>query len=163
LLDEPANDLDIPALEVLEESLADFPGALVLVSHDRDLMDRLCTELIGLDGHGGARGVASVQQWLAAHEKATADEAKTSAKPVARPAAQAKAKKLTYREQQEWDGMEAAILAAEAAVAERQQQVERAAGAGHGALTDACHALQEAQHAVERLYERWQELEAKRQ
>src|SRR5204863_2322835 len=52
LLDEPTNDLDIPALEVLEDSLAEFAGALVLVSHDRDLMDRLCTEVIGLDGRG---------------------------------------------------------------------------------------------------------------
>ena len=57
LLDEPTNDLDIPALEVLEDSLAEFPGALVLVSHDRDLMDRLCTEVIGLDGRGGVGAV----------------------------------------------------------------------------------------------------------
>ena len=52
-LDEPTNDLDIPALEVLEDSLEEFPGAVVLVSHDRDLMDRLCTSVIGLDGLGG--------------------------------------------------------------------------------------------------------------
>ena len=60
LLDEPTNDLDIPALEVLEDSLAEFPGALVLVSHDRDLMDRLCTEVVGLDGRGGAALYGSV-------------------------------------------------------------------------------------------------------
>ena len=59
LLDEPTNDLDIPALEVLEDSLAEFPGALVLVSHDRELMDRLCTECIGLDGRGGAARTAA--------------------------------------------------------------------------------------------------------
>ena len=53
-LDEPTNDLDIPALEVLEDSLADFAGALVVVSHDRDLLDRLCTEVVGLDGRGGS-------------------------------------------------------------------------------------------------------------
>ena len=58
--------------------------------------------------------------------------------------------------------MEAAILAAEEAVAERQAEVERAATAGHVALADACRALEEAQHAVERLYARWQELEARR-
>src|SRR5262249_38142022 len=69
LLDEPANDLDIPALEVLEESLAEFPGALVLVSHDRELMGRLCPEFVGLDG-GGAGLYASVGQWLAAYERA---------------------------------------------------------------------------------------------
>src|SRR5262249_4003930 len=60
LLDEPTNDLDIAALEVLEESLAEFPGALVLVSHDRELMDRVCTEVIGLDGRGGAALYGSV-------------------------------------------------------------------------------------------------------
>src|SRR5206468_11831791 len=74
LLDEPTNDLDIPALEVLEDSLADFPGALVLVSHDRDLMDRLCTAMIGLDGRGGAALYGSIGQWLAAYERTTSSE-----------------------------------------------------------------------------------------
>lgn len=53
ILDEPTNDLDIPSLEVLEESLDDFPGAIVLVTHDRYMLDRLCTELLALDGEGG--------------------------------------------------------------------------------------------------------------
>src|SRR5207245_1874575 len=70
LLDEPTNDLDIPALEVLEESLAEFPGALVLVSHDRELTDRLCAEIVGLDGLGGAALYGSVDQWLTAYERA---------------------------------------------------------------------------------------------
>ena len=54
LLDEPTNDLDIPTLEVLEESLLEFRGALVLVTHDRHLLDRVSTTVIGLDGRGGA-------------------------------------------------------------------------------------------------------------
>jgi ATP-binding cassette subfamily F protein uup len=168
LLDEPTNDLDIPALEVLEESLADFPGALVLVSHDRELMDRLCPEVVGLDGRGGAAVYGSVEQWLTAYEqsaaKATKDPSPSSAKPAApRPApAPAKARKLSYREQQEWEGMEAAILAAEEKLAARQVDVERAAGADHVALADACRALEEAQKDVERLYARWQELESRR-
>jgi ATP-binding cassette subfamily F protein uup len=74
----------------------------------------------------------------------------------------AKPKKLTYREQREWEGMEAAILAAERAVVEKQAEVERAATAGHFTLADACRALEDAQRAVEHLYARWQELEAKR-
>jgi ATP-binding cassette subfamily F protein uup len=170
LLDEPTNDLDIPALEVLEESLVEFPGAVVLVSHDRELMDRVCTAVVGLDGQGGSAVYASVGQWLTAYEQAEEKraEARRAAerreKPAAAPAKAAppKAKKLSYREQQEWDGMEAAILAAEEAVAERQAAVDRAATAGHVALAEACKALEEAQHAVERLYARWQELEAKR-
>jgi ATP-binding cassette subfamily F protein uup len=161
MLDEPTNDLDIPALEVLEESLAEFAGALVVVSHDRDLLDRLCTEVVGLDGRGGAAVYASVGQWLTAYERATAEAARPVAKAAA-PRPSARPRKLSYREQQEWEGMEAAITAAERAAAERQAAVEKAATAGHAALADACRALEEAQRAVERLYSRWEELEAKR-
>ncbi len=162
LLDEPTNDLDIPALEVLEESLVEFPGALLLISHDRDLLDRLCTEVVGLDGRGGARLFGSVQQWLAAFEQTLAEEAKPAAKLAPRPAPAGRPRKLSYREQQEWDGMEAAITAAEQVVADRQALVERATNAGHAALAEACRALEEAQRTVDLLYERWQELEARR-
>jgi ATP-binding cassette subfamily F protein uup len=166
LLDEPTNDLDIPALEVLEDSLSEFPGALVLISHDRELLDRLCTEVIGLDGRGGAAVYGSVEQWLAAYEGSapeTARPAKPAAPAAARPAPPApKPRRLSYREQQELEGMEAAILAAEEAVAGRTADVERAATAGHVALAEACRALENAQRAAEQLYARWQELEAKR-
>jgi ATP-binding cassette subfamily F protein uup len=169
LLDEPTNDLDIPTLEVLEESLAEFPGALVLVSHDRDLMDRLCTEVIGLDGEGHSARYASVGQWLtayeaasnAAEEKGAATQAPVKEKPKAAPPAP-KPKKLSYKEQQELEGMEAAILAAENLVAERTAAVEKAATASHAVLAEACRGLEEAQKRVEQLYTRWQELEAKR-
>jgi ATP-binding cassette subfamily F protein uup len=169
LLDEPTNDLDIPALEVLEDSLAEFPGALVLVSHDRELMDRLCTEVIGLDGRGGAALYGSVSQWLSAFERAEAAAKSADRRPKnvgetnARPAAAApRPRKLSYREQQEYEQMETAILAAEEEVGRCQAAVERAAGAGHLALADTCHALEVAQRKVEQLYSRWQELEAKR-
>jgi ABC transport system ATP-binding/permease protein len=58
LLDEPTNDLDIPTLEILEESLLEFQGALVLVTHDRYLLDRVATVVLGLDGKGGAERFA---------------------------------------------------------------------------------------------------------
>ncbi len=165
LLDEPTNDLDIPALEVLEDSLAEFPGALVLVSHDRDLTDRLCTEVVGLDGRGGSAPYGSLAQWLAAYERATAEASEKAAKPAPvtpRAAPAPKPRKLSYREQQEWDGMESAILAAEEVVAARQADVDAASTAGHVALAEACRALEEAQREVERRYARWQELEARR-
>jgi ATP-binding cassette subfamily F protein uup len=169
LLDEPANDLDIPALEVLEDSLEEFPGALVVVSHDRALLDRLCTEVLGLDGRGGAALYGSVGQWLAAYERTAALEKpeartpKAEAKAAPRPAAAApRPRKLSYREQQELDGMEAAILAAESRVGDCQAAVERATTAGHVALAEACRALEAAQRDVEQLYARWQELEARR-
>ena len=162
LLDEPANDLDIAALEVLEESLAEFPGALVLVSHDRALMDRLCTDVIGLDGLGGAAHYASLDQWLTAYERAAATKPEQPVKPEkSRPSLTSKPRKLSYREQQELEEMETAILAAEEFVAKCQAQVEESATVGHVALSDACRTLEDAHEAVERLYRRWQELEAK--
>lgn len=165
LLDEPTNDLDIPSLEVLEDSLAEFPGAVVLVTHDRDLMDRLCTEVVGLDGRGGSQTFGSVGQWLTAFEKANEPAKPTASAPVppAKPTQQpTKAKKLSYKEQQEWDGMEAAILAAEEAVVAKSAEVEAASTRGRDALTQACQALESAQKTVEKLYARWQELEARR-
>ncbi len=165
LLDEPTNDLDIPALEVLEDNLAEFAGALVIVSHDRTLMDRLCTEVVGLDGRGGAAIYASVDQWLTAYERSEADNKQPAAESKAsapKKAAGVKPRKLSYREQQEWDQMEAAILSAEQALAQCEAAVERAATAGHVALTDACRALEKARETVEQLYLRWGELEAKR-
>ncbi len=161
LLDEPTNDLDIPALEVLEESLAEFPGAIILVSHDRDLMDRLCTEVIGLDGKGGSNSYGSVGQWLSAYDKANSvskGDDKAKAKGEAKP----KAKKLSYKEQQEWDGMEAALATAEGEAALAAAGVEAAANSPRPVLTAACARSDAARAKVEKLYARWQELEAKR-
>jgi ABC transport system ATP-binding/permease protein len=162
LLDEPTNDLDIPSLEALEESLDEFSGAVVLVTHDRDLMDRLCTEVVGLDGRGGSALYGSVGQWLTAYERATepAKPAPTASKKAA--PIMPKPKKLSFREQQEWEGIEAAILAAEEAAAACEAEVTRASAGDHVALAAACRALEEAQASVEKLYDRWQELEAKR-
>jgi ATP-binding cassette subfamily F protein uup len=165
LLDEPTNDLDIAALEVLEDSLEEFAGALVLVSHDRALMDRLCTEVVGLDGRGGSALYGSVEQWLTAYERAAIEAAKPAA-PAARRAAplslMPKPRKLNYREQQELAEMEAMILGAEQAVADREAEVQQTATAGHVALAEACRALNLAKAEVERLYARWEELEARR-
>lgn len=163
LLDEPTNDLDIATLEVLEESLADFPGALVLVTHDRSLLDRLCTELLGLDGQGGARLFADYTQWTAAQRELRETRPKAPpapAKPAKAP--REKARRLSYQEQREWDTMEERILAAEELVTARQRDVEDAGrGSDHVRLQECCRILHEAQDTVERLYARWQELEAK--
>ncbi len=173
LLDEPTNDLDIPTLEILEESLLDFPGALVLVTHDRYLLDRVSTRLLALDGRGGATFFADYAQWEAARQAPRAtDESATRARSVPAPAstprataiagARATPKRLGYLEQREWDEMEARILEAEGRL-ERCQvaAADPAVARDHVSLTERLAALHEAQAAVERLYSRWAELEAK--
>lgn len=159
LLDEPTNDLDIPTLEVLEESLLDFPGALVLVTHDRYLLDRVSTVVVGLDG--GAGGVfADYSQWEASRE-AQAPE-KQPVKEPSRPlsADLSPKRKLSYLEQREWDAMEDTILAAETELTARQQELQDAAS-DPARVSEAYENMQSAQRRVEDLYCRWAELESK--
>ncbi|MEB3186332.1 MAG: ABC-F family ATP-binding cassette domain-containing protein [bacterium] len=163
ILDEPTNDLDIPTLEVLEEAFEEFPGALVLVTHDRFLLDRVSTEILALDGAGGARLVADLDQALAFRE--AAQKPAVADRPVERKPAERKAsapRKLSYREQKELEGMEETILLAEEHLATCQQAVEDPAVASDAwELQRRCEALETAQHEVERLYARWSELELK--
>jgi ATP-binding cassette subfamily F protein uup len=159
VLDEPTNDLDIPTLEVLEESLLTFPGALVLVTHDRHLLDRVATEILALDGRGGSERYADYGQWELLGRTAAPVKKERPAAPrnvAPRP------KKLTYREQREWDTMEASVLAAEARLAEARARTEDPAVASDAnALQQRFAELEAARHAVEQLYDRWAELEAK--
>src|SRR5204862_3815796 len=73
VMDEPTNDLDIPTLDVLEESLLEFPGALVLVTHDRYLLDRVATRVLSLDGRGYAESFADYEQASGAAAASAAD------------------------------------------------------------------------------------------
>jgi ATP-binding cassette subfamily F protein uup len=165
LLDEPTNDLDIPTLEVLEESLLDFSGALVLVTHDRYLLDRVSTRIVALDGLGGAVAYAGYDQW----EAARTSEASVPARPAAArrdakpaPSETARPRKLGYQEQREWDAMEPRILEAEARLdAARAAAADPGVATDHAALTARLEELAAAQAEVERLYSRWAELEAK--
>lgn len=170
LLDEPTNDLDIPTLETLEESLLDFPGAVVLITHDRLLLDRVSTVLLGLDGHGGAEVYADYAQWEADYqerEKARKAAEKAAGKAPAKALEDQKSKaqpkkKLSYKEQKEWDGMEAAIAEAEERLAGCQKALEDPAVASDAAQLQARLASQEAAQAeVDGLYARWAELEEK--
>jgi ABC transport system ATP-binding/permease protein len=158
LLDEPTNDLDIPTLEVLEESLLEFPGALVLVSHDRHLLDRVSTVVVGLDGAGEAGLFADYSQWQAWRDEQSAETPVVKERRA--PASEtAPKRKLSYIEQREWDGMEERILEAEQDLAVWHREVQEAAS-DPKRLPEAFEKLQTAQARVEELYARWAELEA---
>ncbi len=164
VLDEPTNDLDIASLEVLEETLDGFPGAVVLVTHDRYLLDRLSTELLGLDGRGGAEIYADREQYERAKAQATkALAAKPAVKATPVPMAAPKPKKLSYMEEREWAEIEEKISAAESGLAAAQAKLgEPAVMADRMKMTDASKSAAAAQAAVDKLYARWQELDQKR-
>jgi ATP-binding cassette subfamily F protein uup len=165
LLDEPTNDLDIPTLEVLEEGLLDFPGALVLVTHDRFLLDRVSTRILALDGRGGAVSYADYDQWEEARRRDGTGGESRAARP--RPASREQGDrqrptKLGYLEQREWDAMEDRILEAEARLdACRRAAADPAVATDHEALRERLDALSKAQAEVDGLYARWAELEAR--
>jgi ATP-binding cassette subfamily F protein uup len=159
VMDEPTNDLDISTLDVLEESLLEFPGALVLVTHDRYLLDRVSTRILALDGQGGAEYFADLTQALQRRGKPV------NPSPVAEkapPPPAPKAKRLVYLEQRELDGMEAAVLSAENRLADAKARVDDPGIATDAAMLQRRYAeLSDAQSQVDRLYARWAELEAK--
>jgi ATP-binding cassette subfamily F protein uup len=160
ILDEPSNDLDIPTLEVLEDSLAEFDGALVLVTHDRFMLERVATVILALDGQGGTATFADYAQWEASRRAAEPGPRKATDRAVERE--RPRSRRLGYLEQREWDGMESAILEAEHAVEASQREVDDPAIASDPiALQQRYAALDSARAAVDRLYKRWAELEAK--
>lgn len=183
VLDEPTNDLDIPTLEIMEEALEDFPGALVLITHDRAMLDRLASDVLALDGRGNARLFASVDQAVAAMEKASeanrslGETGRSSSSAMDSPSAQAsvgtmtgtgvgaapRKQKLSYKDQRELDQIEQRILEAEEAAQAAERAMESlGASASPAAWAEAGEKLAEAQAAVAALYKRWEELEAMR-
>jgi ATP-binding cassette subfamily F protein uup len=161
LLDEPTNDLDIPTLEILEENLLEFPGALVLVTHDRYMLDRVSTFVLGLHGDGTAQLYADYVQYEKGRSaRAAMTTARNGKAPVARTSEPKK--KLSYLEQREWDQMEGRILEAENDVAVLEQALQQPEVTSDPARLQRTYAaLENAQARVDELYARWSELEAK--
>ena len=169
LLDEPTNDLDIPTLEILEESLLEYPGALVLVTHDRFMLDRVSTVVLGLDGFGAAERFADYSQWEAwqraqltmAAAKSTDGNRRTRATGDEASRTVAK-KKLSYVEAREFAAIEGLIHEAEQILqAKRAALEDPAITSNRISLQDACTQLDKAQKSVDTLYARWAELEQK--
>jgi ABC transport system ATP-binding/permease protein len=159
VLDEPTNDLDIPTLEVLEESLLEFPGALVLVTHDRYLIDRVSTQILALDGTGRAEYFADYSQWESNRDLLPAERGEGARRA---DEGRVRAKRLSYLEQREFDAMEQTLLAAEERLADARRNAEDPSIATDSDALQQRHAeLEQAEAEVDRLYQRWSELEAK--
>ena len=162
LLDEPTNDLDIPTLEILEESLVEFPGSLVLVTHDRYLLDRVSTTVVGLDGEGKAELFADYSQWQAWVDKKEQQEKTRPMAPREIGGRAKTAKKLSYMENREWEGLEGRIAAAEQELARWHAQLEEQEVLRDPKRLEECYGkIASAQNELDSLYARWVELEEK--
>jgi ATP-binding cassette subfamily F protein uup len=166
LLDEPTNDLDIPTLEILEESLLEFKGSLVLVTHDRYMLDRVSTIVLGLDGRGGVESFADYSQWevwqAEGKESAKSSTRSTSRSESAEGRTPAKTR-LSYLEAREYASIEERVAAAEELLQAKREQLEDPAIASDGPRLLSAHAeMEEAQGQVDELYRRWAELEKKK-
>jgi len=168
LLDEPTNDLDIPTLEVLEENLLEFRGALVLVTHDRYLLDRVSSTVIGLDGLGHAGSFADYSQWEAWQEERQRSS-KTTPKSGDRGGVSETSavtgttrKKLSYLEARDYATLEQRIAEAEAKLKSARAAYEDPAIVSDAERLIAAQAeLHRSQTVVDELYTRWEELESK--
>ena len=168
VLDEPTNDLDLPSLRMLEEALADFGGTVLVVSHDRYFLDRICDQIIAFEDHGVVVQPGNYSYYLEKrqardqvqrlHAQAAARDAAARQKHA--PAATAKPRKITMAEKKEFEGMEDTILAAEEFAAGIEQQLnDPDFQAKHFAGIPALVAqLDTAKAEVARLYQRWEEL-----
>ena len=170
LLDEPTNDLDIPTLEILEESLLEYRGALVLVTHDRYMLDRVSTVVLGLDGLGHAERFADYPQWESWQD---AQVANAKGKPASasqliatgsQPSTSAPTpkKKLSYKEARELETIEQRIADAEKELQARHDSLlDPAVMSDATRLRTVSLEMEAAQKAIDQLYARWAELEAK--
>jgi ATP-binding cassette subfamily F protein uup len=170
LLDEPTNDLDIPTLEVLEESLLEYRGALVLVTHDRYMLDRVSTVVFGLDGLGGAERFADYSQWEAWQRSQLAEgkinrsvETQSPSGVANVPKSSLTKKKFSYKEARELETIEQRIADAERELQAKHDVLQDVAIMNDGArLHAASMEMDAAQRTIDQLYARWVELEQKK-
>ena len=153
LLDEPTNDLDISTLEVLEESLMNFPGAILLITHDRYLMDRLSDYLICLQDDGSVDFFADYAQWQL-HQRGNS----TGTEPQKK--IQQGGKKISYEDRKEWQRIEGKIQKAESEVVQIGARLHAPENLNDLAkLQELSDQLVAAEGRVQQLYDRWAELE----
>ena len=166
VLDEPTNDLDLPSLRMLEEALADFDGTVLVVSHDRYFLDRICDQIIAFEDDGIVVQAGNYSYYLEkrrereararAHAQAWAKESSRPKTTTTRP------RKRSAAERKEWEGMEAAILEAEADCARLDALLNDPDfhATRFLELPSTIAARDAAHERVTALYERWEELSA---
>ncbi|MDB6069503.1 MAG: transporter, partial [Verrucomicrobiales bacterium] len=171
VLDEPTNDLDLQTLRVLEEALLDFPGVVLLVSHDRYFLDRVCDRIIAFEGNGQVHvNEGNYSYYLEknkdrltaarrANSPAAAIAAAASAAAAATPAKE-KARKLSWKEERELESMEATILTAEENLAILEAQLNDPDFHIHSThkISETATAMEAQRLAIEKLYSRWEQL-----
>ncbi len=160
LFDEPTNDLDILSLQVLEDSIQQFPGAVVIVSHDRYLMNKVCNKILYIDPKQKADFFSNFDQIIAYRQKF---KEKPSKNANDRPCRKKSKIAFSFKDKFELDHMEEHILTAEKAVDELAYKIQ-----DPDILSDAvkmkkyCSELKSAQEKVQTLYNRWEHLEQKK-
>ena len=159
LLDEPTNDLDIPTLEILEESLLDFHGAVVLITHDRYMLDRICNIFLALGNLDCTDMYASYAQWESTAKSALAPKTPKKRK---NPAEASSRPKLSFQEKKEYKEIEGKIAKLEEEVRELNHLLENPSITENPArLEETCTAIALGETRIEQLYLRWLEFEQK--
>lgn len=169
LLDEPTNDLDIATLETLEESLKEFPGAIVLITHDRALLENTATCVLGLGFSTVPPLLADYSQWeqfIKEQEtsKGTSESAKKNAPIKNEPAPISPSPKLSFKEKKELEQMESLIVNTEKKIADLEIVLEDYTAKEDAAkMQETCQELAVLHHSLDELFKRWEQLEAKSQ
>ena len=161
LLDEPTNDLDILSLEVLEESIRQFAGAVVIVSHDRYLMDKVCHRILYLDPVSNAHFFANFDQVI--KHRQTVLEKPEKIKKIEKKK-QGRVISFSFKDKFELDHIEERIQDAETKIEELSEKLQTIDVMSHiDRMNHFCSLLKDAQERVQELYERWEYLEAKKE
>lgn len=159
ILDEPTNDLDIDTLNVLEEFLENFPGVLILVSHDRYLLDKMSEQLFIMEGNGEVTIYnGNYSEYRISTEAEKNKETKSSKKIESEPAPTPAVKKLSYKEQKELDESESKISALETQISELTSSLGLIDSADYVQIQETTKNIEKHQTELDILTERWMEL-----
>ena len=160
ILDEPTNDLDLQTLNVLEDCLKDFPGAVVLVTHDRAFMDEVCDQILAFPEMITFSDLDQWEKWFKELQKKLQSGSSSKSGNSSTPKVETKKLKLSYKDQREYDAMESAIAETEEKIRQLDEKsVSPEITSQPLVLKQVMIDLAAAHSEIERLYERWVELE----